>query len=369
LNEDAWHGLGNVRGQGDFPDRQPVSMSEAREWAGLDWEPIEGLLYVPSAPRLTLVSSGPPNTLDVELSAILGLQDPVGAAEILSGEVTGETTERFIQVPGWKAVVRSDNGHLLSCARDSYGLATNTDLCDLIEAVMGEVGSEGVLLEGLMSLKDGAQVIGVVRLTDEFKLPGDSSPNLTYATFGTAHDGSAALTVFPSQIRVVCNNTWVAAKGGAEDTWGQGVVIRHTKSIKDRIDQAKKILTGMRDAREEYLELAEELVGIKFAPELEERFVVDFIPAPPETLISDRVANNIQEARDAVRMILSGGNVAGAGIGGTAYGCLMAATEYLDHVRRARSEQTKFRRQMLRQEPLKDKALVIIREIAEEVGV
>lgn len=338
LNQPAWHGLGKVRGQmgpgGEImPDRQPADMKELRRWAGLEWEPAEVPLYV-----CTTGSCAP--DMDMEFPA------------------------NFKQIEGWQAITRSDTGRFLSCARDSRGIITNSEHLEFAEAVMGQIADGGVETEALISLKGGAQVVFVCRLTDAFKIPGDPSPHHTYATFGNAHDGSAAFTAFPSNIRVVCMNTWSAAKAGAEDLFGQGIVIRHTRSASERVEQAKRILTGMADERGRYLELMEELVGYRLDKVLLERFVVDFIPSPPETLISDRVANNIEEAREAVRAILYGktGTVP-AEVQGTGYACLMAATEYLDHARKARSAETRFRRTMLRQEPLKDRALKLVRDL------
>lgn len=354
LNEDAWHGLGSVRGVDGMPDRQPESMGELRKWAGVEWEPVEVPLYVPSA----LVVMMPQDTeVDRELAALLGEPAPVATT-------TSERT--YVELEGWKAIVRSDNGHPLMAARPSRSLITNTDLAELCESTMGEIADGGVVVEGMMSLRGGGQVVIVTRMTDAFKVPGDSSENYSYATFGLGHDGSAGLSVFPTNIRVVCNNTWTAATARAEDEFGKGIVIRHTKSAKERIEQAKKVLSGMADARAKYLELMAELTGIHFENKLLGRFVEEFHPSPPsEVLISDRVANNLAEARAAVWAILNGPHC--EGVRNTAYGCLMAATEYLDHVRRAKNGQTKFRRTMLRQEPLKERALVIIRELEKEV--
>lgn len=341
-----------------MPDRQPESMDELRKWAGVEWEPVEMPLYVPTALVVTLPDQD--SEVDRELAELLGESPaPVKLA-------TEQQT--YTELESWKAVVRSDNGRPLMAARDSRALIENKDLCELCEATMGEIADGGVVVEGMMSLRGGGQVVIVTRMTDAFRIPGDTSENHSYATFGLGHDGSAGLSAFPTNIRVVCNNTWTAATAGAEEEFGKGIVIRHTKSAKDRIEQAKKVLSGMTDARAKYLELMGELTGICFEDGLLKRFVEEFHPSPPsEVVISDRVANNLAEARDAVWAILNGPHC--AGVRNTAYGCLMAATEYLDHVRRSKSAQTKFRRTMLRQEPLKERALVIIRELEKEVVV
>ena len=47
-----------------------------------------------------------------------------------------------------------------------------------------------------------------------------------------------------------------------------------------------------------------------------------------------------------------------------AYGLMQAAGEYLDHVRTARSWETRLNRTLIRPEPLKHRALSLIRELA-----
>ncbi len=113
----------------------------------------------------------------------------------------------------------------------------------------------------------------------------------------------------------------------------------------------------------EYVALARELLDIRITPQHRERFVTEFIPMPPEGLVTDRVASNVEEARKAVRAILASGTT--AGVADTAYGLVQAAGEYLDHVRRARSWETKLGRTLIRPEPLKAKALTLVREMVQ----
>lgn len=83
---------------------------------------------------------------------------------------------------------------------------------------------------------------------------------------------------------------------------------------------------------------------------------------PPEGLVTDRVVRNVEQARAALRTILASETT--VAVADTGYGLMQAAGEYLDHVRRARSWETKLGRTLIRPEPLKAKALTLIRELA-----
>ena len=110
-----------------------------------------------------------------------------------------------------------------------------------------------------------------------------------------------------------------------------------------------------------YTELAHELLGIPITPRQRELFVTEFIPMPPQGLVTDRVARNVEEARNALRLIFESKTT--EQVAGTAYGLVQAAGEYLDHVRTARSWETRLNRTLIRPEPLKHRALSLIREV------
>ena len=115
-------------------------------------------------------------------------------------------------------------------------------------------------------------------------------------------------------------------------------------------------------AGESVQELAAELLAIPVTPAQRELFITGFIPKPPEGLITDRVARNVDEARTALRMIFE--SKTAEHVADTAYGLVQAAGEYLDHVRTARTWETRLNRTLIRPEPLKHRALSLIRELA-----
>ncbi len=110
-----------------------------------------------------------------------------------------------------------------------------------------------------------------------------------------------------------------------------------------------------------YAELAHELLSITITPAQRELFITEFIPKPPEGLITDRVARNVDEARAALRMIFESKTT--EQVAHTAYGLVQAAGEYLDHVRTARSWETRLNRTLIRPEPLKHRALSLARDV------
>lgn len=324
VREPAWHGQGLVA------DRYPQDWDEARQWAGLTWEPI-------SAPAF----------------GFRGLRVDGGVTHDPSKAVTGD----YERDDERQRIVRSDTGATLGVPTTKYQIITHQEMGEVIEAILDQ---PNVRYETAGAICDGKGVWALAYLDEPITLPGDNSVTLPYLALLNNHDGSGALRASSTSVRIVCANTFSAAEAEG-DRNGTVFTFTHSKSWKDRIDEARQTITGVRREFRAYTEMAAELLNVRVNREQTEQFITAFIPTPPEGLASDRVLSNAEKARDAVRTILAGPTV--ETIGGSAFGLVQAAGEYLDHYRRYRSMDSYYRRQLLRPEPLKAKAVQLVREI------
>jgi phage/plasmid-like protein (TIGR03299 family) len=309
-----WHRLGDVI------DQHPRDWAEARKLAGLEWEPITEPVYA--------------------LHGVDNDGQPV-----------------YQPVDGWSRIARSDTAATLAVTRDSYTLIDHAAMGEIVEAVMDQ---PGVRWETAGVLDGGRAVWCLAELDQPITLPGDNSPTMAYVAITNRHDGTAACTLRATAIRIVCANTFRAAELEGERT-GLTFSFRHSKGWRDRVQDARDAITGARREVRAYVDLAEHLLGVRVSAAQVSRFVTEFIPMPPDGLISDRVVSNVDRARKSLRDILASPTT--AEISHTAYGLVQAAGEYLDHVRAARSWETRLGRTIMRPEPLKAKALTLVRAI------
>ena len=126
--------------------------------------------------------------------------------------------------------------------------------------------------------------------------PATTRPTLPYLAITNRHDGTAACALRATAVRIVCANTFRAAELEGERT-GATFSFIHKSSWRTRIDEARKAVTGAQAEMRRYAELAAELLAIRITPAQRELFITEFIPKPPEGLITDRVARNVDEAR------------------------------------------------------------------------
>jgi len=309
-----WHRQGEVLA--DYPG----DWATARSLAGLDWDPAPATVY-----------------------ALDGVHDDGSPA--------------YEPVAGWKAITRSDTGAILSVNKDSYTLIDHAEMGEIVEAVLAQ---PNVKWETAGVLDEGRSVWCLALLDEPVNLPGDDSVTLPYLAITNRHDGTAACALRATAVRIVCANTFRAAELEGERT-GATFSFIHKSSWRNRIEEARQAVTGARAEITRYTELAQELLAIPVTPKQRELFVTQFIPMPSEGLITDRVARNVEEARQALRLIFE--STTTEQVAGTGYGLVQAAGEYLDHVRAARSWETRLNRTLIRPEPLKHRALSLIREV------
>jgi phage/plasmid-like protein (TIGR03299 family) len=298
----------------------PGDWAEARKLAGLDWDPITTEVYA-------------------------------------LADLAADGTPRYEPIDGWKCIARSDNGTVLSLNRDTYTVISHGEMGEIVEAVLAQPNVQwetaGVL--------DGGRAVWCLALLDEpVNLPGDDSLTLPYLAITNRHDGTAACALRATAVRIVCANTFRAAELEGERT-GATFSFIHKSSWRNRIEEARQAVTGARAEMRRYTELASELLAIPVTPRQRELFVTEFIPLPPDGLITDRVARNVEEARNALRLLFT--SPTNEQIAHTGYGLVQAAGEYLDHVRTARSWETRLNRTLIRPEPLKHRALSLVREV------
>lgn len=303
----------------------------------------------------------PDYTTDIdELKRLAGHDwriEEVPVAEVTVSPVQEGSPALGTVLPGYKALKRSDTGTVLHVARDSYQVIQNDVPWEVIQALNTQ---PEIRIDTAGTLHDG-RVCWVSMLDPRpSRVPGDPSEYYSYVSANWSHDGSGAFSVRNVNVRQVCANTVKAAELESSRT-GREYTFRHTANVMERIDQAKRALEGIRDEHEQFLGLAAELIGVKVTPPQRELFVTRFIPTPPETLISDRVANNIEEARAAVRAILQSDTT--KGIDNTAWGLVQAGIEYLDHIRGYRDQASYLGRTLLRLEPAKRKLIPLVKEV------
>ena len=139
-------------------------------------------------------------------------------------------TEELIE--GYKANVRDSDRKVLGVVTDRYKVIQNEEAFAFTDELLGE----GVRYETAGSLQGGKKVWLLAHMPHEYIISGERiSP---YLVFSNTHDGSGAIKVALTPIRVVCNNTLNLALNTAKRSWS----MIHTGDIKGKMEEAKNTL-------------------------------------------------------------------------------------------------------------------------------
>jgi phage/plasmid-like protein (TIGR03299 family) len=257
----------------------------------------------------------------------------------------GTLVEHYEVVEDFQAVVRSDDGTTLSVNPTSLEVVKNSTMYDIAEVLEG-VDKASVKYETGGSLFGGRKVWLLLRLAEPLVIKGSGphSEVIPYYALQDSKDGTGSFRGQATMTKIVCDNTCQMADLDAS-VRGTEFVFRHSKNINERIEEAKAALAGWRESVQAFRLMSEHLCTVDVTKEQRELFIEQFIPMPQVHTVSQRVVSNVESARNQLRGILDGPTC--EGIGFTSYGLVQASVEYLNHYRKARTAETRFKRAYL----------------------
>ena len=139
---------------------------------------------------------------------------------------TGRRIDQF------KANIRSTDQRVLGVVSDKYQVVQNDEAFAFTDALLGE----GVQYETAGSLADGRMIWLLAKLPERYIMNGDEIT--PYLVFFNSHDGSSAIRVALTPVRVVCQNTLNLALSTAKRSWG----VKHVGDMESKLHEARQTL-------------------------------------------------------------------------------------------------------------------------------
>jgi len=169
------------------------------------------------------------------------------------------------------ATVRTDNNKILGIVGSSYTPLQNSEAFEFFDSIVGEgkaiYHTAGVLLEGKI-VWILAKLPGEIRVTNE-----DITEK--YLLLSNSHDGSSAVQIKFTPIRVVCNNTLTMAFADQ-----QYLSVYHQRDIKTRLNDVPKLLNIITKRYAEIDVSLKELAKIQMTDITLEKYLLDVFPDP-----------------------------------------------------------------------------------------
>ena len=195
-----WQDLGkNVCGE--------LNSSEAIIKAGLDWNVIQKPIY----------------TIDIK----------------------GQGPFPILDIPNYIANIRDKDGKVLGIVSNKYQVIQNIDAFRFTDELL----RENVVYETAGSIDDGKRIWLLAKMPDIYRIFGDDDIE-PYIVFTNTHDGSGAVRVALTPIRVWCKNTLNLALKNAKRCWSMvhvGNLSKKMDDARETLFHAKEYMNNLRD--------------------------------------------------------------------------------------------------------------------------
>lgn len=223
-------------------------------------------------------------------------------------------------IDGYKANVRSTDQNVLGIVTDRYKVVQNDEAFKFTDDLLGA----GVRYETAGSLQDGKRIWLLAKLPHEYIIGGEQiSP---YLVFTNTHDGSGAIKVAVTPVRIVCSNTLNLALSTAKRSWST----IHTGDINGKMDEARETLQlagkYMNCLGKEFNHLQQKKISERKVME----FIEELLPEPDNASFQQK--RNIARLReDMKRRYFDAPDL--KDLGNTAYRFVNAVSDFATHAK------------------------------------
>lgn len=252
------------------------------------------------------------------------------------------------EIKGFKANTRSSDNSVLGVVTDKYKIVQNVDAFDFTDNLIGEE----MYYETAGSLRKGKTIWLLGKMPERYICEDKFDP---YIVFTNTHDGTGAVKIAMTPIRVVCNNTLNMALSSAKRSWST----KHMGNTEAKLSEARHTLELANDYLNNLAIEADKLANETMKEEdivytLNEMFPID-------DDASDRQKQNIQNAKDGIMICMLRPDI--AKFLNTKWGFINAVSDYVGHSIPARvttNYQENNWGKIMNGHPLLDKAMSLV---------
>lgn len=193
-----------------------------------------------------------------------------------------------LSVPSY-AVVRMDTFDVLGVVGERFAPVQNADLVSVLDAVVdagARIDTAGSLL--------GGRIVWFAAALGDYEAAGERHRD--YLVISHGHDGTRAVNIRRTAVRVVCWNTLTAS----DRSPGAFFSVRHTESAEGRIGVIGKLIASGDETRSKFQDAAARMAGWKLTEREQVDFVLRSLGLDPAAEVAS-IRRKIEAAKAALR--------------------------------------------------------------------
>jgi phage/plasmid-like protein (TIGR03299 family) len=243
---------------------------------------------------------------------------------VFGQEITPEGVN-VIDAPDKRMTVRTNPvtkaTDYLGIVGEDYTPVQNEDCAQLLDLLIDESGAH---FETAGSMRGGRRIFVTMKMPTGIRIASVDDLDL-YLAVTTSHDGTTALRVDATPVRIVCANTQRMALRRSVGHY----CFRHTSSIKGRIAQARQAVGISFAYADAFAAEAERMIGRDLDLANFRQVCQQIWPTPAPGATVRTVNNHTRRTQHLDRLFATADTQ--ANVRGTAWAGYQAIVEYLDH--------------------------------------
>jgi phage/plasmid-like protein (TIGR03299 family) len=284
---------------------------------------IESLFYTGETPW---------HGLGVKLDKVATSKEAIIAAGLdwevsLNDVLTKNTGGAIAKIPNYAAVTRESDGKVFGIMKSRFKPIQNREAFEFFDEIVDE---KLAIYHTAGSLKGGAIVWILAKLPKNFIIKGEEIDK--YVLLSNSHDGTRALQMFYTPVRVVCMNTLQMADASSSSKF----YARHTTNVMGRVSMARQALGIADKFYRNWKEQADKLSVLQLPAPKRPMLLKAAFTGNPE-MEADKIWAPVQKAMDKAEELISvGRGNDNPKIQGTCWQAYNGITEYVDYYRNTR---------------------------------
>jgi len=284
----------------------------------------DGMMYTGNAPW---------HKLGVQLDNPATAAEAIEAAQMEWSVITKPVYVRnqaggFEEVDGKRAIVRADTQEVFTIMGNGYEPVQNKDAFSFFDAVIGQGEA---IYHTAGSLYGGKRIWVMAKLPDDIKITPDDVIQ-PYILLSNSHDGSTALRMQITPIRVVCANTLSVALGS-----NGGFYAKHTRNVMQRAKDAREVLGLANAYYEMFARQVDQLVNTRMTVIEVQEYLQKVYQFKADQTYADQDHRIVKAYETTLDLLGHPTNTLG-GIQGTQWAAYNAVTYYIDHEKPVRGQ-------------------------------
>jgi phage/plasmid-like protein (TIGR03299 family) len=225
------------------------------------------------------------------------------------------------EVPDAVGIHRSDTKQFFGTVSKQFTPVQNSEAFEFFDHV---VGTKAAIYHTVGALDDGRRIWLLAKLSGDFS-PVKNDPVEKFLLLANCHNGTMALRMLFTPVRVVCHNTLSLALSNVDE----GISIRHKGDLSEKIKEAQRVLGIAVKHYEQIADFCKLLATKKIGKDDEGIIAARVLPDVAVEEKEGQPDRIVEGRKEIIRLMHEGrGNSV---VEGTAWASYNGVTEYADH--------------------------------------